>query len=119
MEEGYHIEDWMDLSSEEGEDVILPPQITNILREPAALTINVEEEETNIPEASRLERSIEAQLVPSTSVPSEPTYLLPSSIKSRMIGTDLERVKTLFGISDEYQMRIANPKERVDWRSPS
>ena len=62
-------------------------------------------------EATRLWRPIEAQLVARTNVPSQLSYLFPSSIKSRMIGTDLERIITLFGILDEYQMRVANPKE--------
>ena len=35
-----------------------------------------------------------------------------------MIGTDLKRIRTLFGILDEYQLRVANPKEWADWRSP-
>ncbi len=60
MEEGYCLENWMDLPAEEGTDVISPPKVINILNVAAALTINVEEDEASDPEASRLERSIEA-----------------------------------------------------------
>ena len=39
MEEGYRLEYWMDLTEEEGVDVISPPWITNILSTLAALTM--------------------------------------------------------------------------------
>ena len=73
----------------------------NILSAPAALTVNLEEDETAIPEATRLRYSVEVQPVASVSS-SQPTYLLPSSIKSRMVNTNLERIRTMFGIPDEY-----------------
>lgn len=60
MEEGYCIEDWMELSFEEGEDVILPPRFTNIPCAPVALTINLDEGESSIPEAARISHPIEA-----------------------------------------------------------
>ena len=57
-EPGFRNEDWMDLPREEGHDVISPPQVTNIPRATAALTISLEEEEPEIPEASRIRSSI-------------------------------------------------------------
>ena len=116
-EEGFRVEDWMELPWEEGTYVISQPQVTNILSAPSTQTVNLEEDETTIPKATHLRYPIEVQLVASMSTSSQPTYLLPSSIKSRMISVDLERIRTLFGIPDEYQLRVANPKERVDWRS--
>ena len=81
-------------------------------------TINLEGDEVAVPEATRLRYPIKVQLITSMSTSSQPTYLLPSSIKFRMIGMDLKRIKTLFVILDEYQLRVAYPKERADWRSP-
>ena len=52
-EPGFRDEDWMDLPREEGHDVISPPRVTNIPRATAALTINLEEEEPEIPERKR------------------------------------------------------------------
>ena len=81
--------------------MISPPRVTNIMNAPdRSLKINVEEGEVLVPKASFLRRPIEAQPVTSTSVPSQPTYLLPPSIKSRVIGIDLVRIRTLFGIPD-------------------
>ena len=34
-----------------------------------------------------------------------------------MVSTDLEWIRTMFSILDKYQLRLANPKERADWRS--
>ena len=101
----------MDIPKETSTNVMSLPRITNIPRALAILTVNVGEDESSVPKASQLERSVEAQLVTNTSVSSQPTYLLPSSIKSRLIRTDLERIKTLFGIPDEYQLRLANSRE--------
>ena len=107
----------MNFPREEGIDVISPPRVTNIPSTPAALTVNLEEDETTIPEATCLRYPIEVQPVVNVSS-SQPTYLLPSSLKYRMISEDLKRIKTLFGILNEYQLRVANPKEQADWRSP-
>ena len=114
MEDGYHVEDWMDLPEEEGTYVISLPNVTSILSASATLTINIEEDEVSVPEVTRLRHPIEAQPITSVSVSSQPTYLLPSSIKSRVIGVDLERIRTLFGISYEYQIKVTNPKKQVD-----
>ena len=85
--------------------------MTNIPRPTVALTVSVEKDKPKPPEATRLDSTIEAQPVASTSWPSEATYLLSSAIKSRLVRTDLTRIKTLFGIPNEYQLRLANPKE--------
>ena len=114
MEEGYRLEDWMDLPVEEGTYMISPPRVTNISKVLAFLTVNVEEDELLVHEASRIERSIKAQLVTSVCIPLQLTYLLPLSIKAKVISTDLERIRTMYCNSDEYQMRVANPKERTD-----
>ena len=54
VEPSFRDEEWMDLPYEEGHDVISPPQVTNIPKATAALTISLEEEEPEIPEASRI-----------------------------------------------------------------
>ena len=77
MKEDFRLEDWMDLPTEEGTNVISLPRIINIPSAPAALTINFEEGEVSVPEVCRLGRSIEVQAVASTTVPFQPTYLLP------------------------------------------
>ena len=69
-EEGYRIEDWMDLPLEEGMDVISPPWVTNIPSAPAARTINLEGDEVVVPKASRLTYPIEVQPVVSVSTSS-------------------------------------------------
>ena len=99
---GFRDEDWMDLPREEGYDVISPPRVTNIPRATTALTINLEEEEPEIPEASRIRSPIRTETVASASTPSQPTYLLPSSIRSKIIAADLERIRTINGIPEEY-----------------
>ena len=119
MEEGYRLEDWMDLPEEEDTNVKSPPRVTNIPSASATMTINVEEGKVSVLKASYLGCPIEPQPVMSTSVPSQSTYLLPSSIKSRVIVIDLERISTLFGIPNEHKMMVANPKEQADWRYPS
>ena len=53
-EEGYRMEDWMDLPQEEGTDMISLPRVTNISSVPVALTINLEEDEIAVPKATRL-----------------------------------------------------------------
>ena len=108
----------MDLPSEEGHDVISPPWVTNIPRATVALTISLEEEELVIPEASRIRSPIRTETVASASTPSQPTYLLPSSIRSKIIAPDLERIRTIYGIPEEYQLRVPHKKERADWKSP-
>ena len=50
--EGFHDEDWMELPREEGTYVISPPRVTNIPSASAALTISLEEDEYEVPEAS-------------------------------------------------------------------
>ena len=100
---------------EAGTDVISPPRITNIPRASTTLTINMGEDELSIPEASQLKRPIEAQPVASMSILPQPTYFLLSSITSRLIRTDLETIMTIFDILDEYQMRVASPRERADY----
>ena len=79
----------MDLPQEEGTDMISPLRVTNIPSALAALTINLEGDEVAVPEATRLRYPIEVQPITSVSS-SQPKYLLPSSIKSRVIGADLE-----------------------------
>ena len=59
-EEGFRDEDWMEIPREEGLDVISPPQVTNILRALAALSVGFEEDDSIIPEARRVESPIEA-----------------------------------------------------------
>ena len=54
-EPGFRDEDWMDLPREEGHNVISPPRVTNIPRATTTLTISLEEEEPEIPEASQLD----------------------------------------------------------------
>ena len=85
--EGFCPEYWMDLPiEEEGTNVLSPLRVTNIPRPMAALKVKVEEDESESLEASRLDHSIEAQLVASTSIPSQSTYLLLSAITSRLVG---------------------------------
>ena len=91
----------------------------NIPSTSVALTVGLEEDEPTIPEARRVEPPIEPEPVASVSVPSQPTYLLPSSIKSKLVSVDLERIRTIYGILDEYQLRVANKRERAKWRSPT
>ena len=117
-EEGFCDEDWMEIPREEGLDVISPPRVTNILSTSAALTVGLEEDEPIICEARHVDPPIEVEQVASVSVPSQLTYLLPSTIKSKLVSANLERIMTIYGILDEYQLRMANKKERVDWRSP-
>ena len=101
----------MVIPREEGLNVISPPRITNIPSAPAALTIGLEGDKTVIYEARRTGPRIQAELVTSVSVPSQPTNLLPSSIRSKLINDDLERIRTIYGILDEYQLRVENKKE--------
>ena len=108
-EEGYNMENWMDFPQEEGTDVISLLRVTNIPSAPAALTINLEGYEVAIPEATRLRYPIEAQPVANVSTSSQSTYLLPSSIKSRMVITDLERIRTLFGIPKRISTEGSKP----------
>ena len=68
-EPGFRDEDWMDLPYEEEHDVISPPRVTNILGATAVLTINLEEEESAIPEASRIRSLIRMKRVASASTP--------------------------------------------------
>ena len=79
--EGFRLEEWMDLHVETSMNMISPPRVTNIPRLSASLTVNLEEGELEVPEASQLDHAIDAQQVASTSVPSQPTYLLPSHHK--------------------------------------
>ena len=108
----------MDLPVEEGTDVISSPRMTNIPRPAATLTIEVGEIDPKISEASQLNRAIEAQPVKSTSIPPQPTYLLSSFIKPRLVELELARIKTLFNIPKKYRLRVAHPREQADWRSP-
>lgn len=117
-EPSFRDEDWMDLPHKEGQDVISPPRITNIPRTTATLTINLEEEELKVPEASRIRSPLRTETVASVSTPSQPTYLLPSSIRSKIIAADLERIRTIFGIPEEYRLRVPHKRERADWKSP-
>ena len=117
-EPGFRDEDWMDLPREEGHDVISPPRVTIIPRATAALTISLEEEEPEIPEASRIRSPLRTETVASASTPSQPTYLLPSSIRSKIVAVDLERIRTIYGIPEEYQLRVPHKRERADWKSP-
>ena len=50
----------MEISHEEGLDVMSPPRITNIMSASAPLTIVLEEDEPVFPEARRVESPIEA-----------------------------------------------------------
>ena len=111
VEPGFQDEDWMDLPYEEGHDVISPSRVTNIPGAAAVLTISLEDEEPAIPEASRIRFPIRTETVASASTPSQPTYLLPSSIKSEIVVTDLERIRTIYGILEEYQLRVAHKRE--------
>ena len=81
-----------DIPSEEGLNVISPPRITNIAR--------------------RTGPRIQAEPVPSVSVPSQPTNHFPQSKKSKLVNADLGRIRTIYGILDEYKLRVANKKER-------
>ena len=105
---------WMDMPLKEDHDVIWPPQITNNPRAPAVLTVSLEDEEPRIPEAMRVKFPIRTKSVTSVSVPSQPTLLLPSSIRSKIVATNLEKIRTIYGIPKEYQLRVANKKERAD-----
>ena len=69
MEEGYRLEDWMDLPTEGVTNVISPSRVANILNALAVLTINVEGDDPSVPEVSRIEHPVEAQPVMSVSVP--------------------------------------------------
>ena len=106
-EVGFQDEDWMELPCEEGLNVIYLPWVTNIPSASASLTVGLEEDEPTIPEARCVEPPIEVEPVASVSVPSQSTYLLPSSIKSKLVNADLERIKTIYGILVEYQLRVA------------
>ena len=108
----------MDFPSEEGLNVISSPRITNIPSSLATLTVGLDEDEPIIPEARRTGPRIQAEPVPSVSVPSQPTNHLLQSIKSKLIHPDLERIMTIYGILDEYSYRVASKKEQADWRSP-
>ncbi len=115
---GFRDEDWMELPrEEESHDVIPPPRVTNILSSSAALSINLGDEEPDVPEARPIESLIRTEMVASVSTPSQPTYLLPSSIKSKIVAADLERIKTIYGILEKYQLRVAQKRERADWKS--
>ena len=103
---------------EKGMDVISPLRVINIPRPATALTINLEEDEVEPPKATRLDRTIEAQPFVSTLWSSQPTFMLPYAIKSHLVRINLTRIRTLFNIPDEFQLRRANPKEQADWRSP-
>ena len=94
--------------------MISPTKVMNISSASTALIVGLEEDEPTIPEASRVKPATEAEPVASVSVPSQPNYRLLSSIKSKLIGTYLERIKTMHGIPNKYQLRVANPKERAD-----
>ena len=117
-EAGFREEDWMNMPLEEGYEVISPPRITNIPRAPAVLTISLEDEEPAILEAIRVRFPIRTELVASVNVPSQLTLLLPLSIRSKIVAADLERIMTIYGIPEEYQLRVANKKERANWKSP-
>lgn len=108
VEEGFRDEDWMDIPHEEGLNVISPPRIMNILSALAILTMGVEGDEITIPKVRCTGPRLQAESVTSTSVPSQPTNLLPSCIRCRLINADLERIRTIYGIPDEYQLRLAN-----------
>ena len=92
--------------------MILPPQVTNIPRAQATLTVSLEDEEPTIPEAMRVWSLIRTEPVASVSVPSQPTFFLPSFIRSKIVATDLERIRTIYGVSEEYQLRVANKREK-------
>ena len=114
MEEvGFRDEDWMELPREEVTYVISPHRVTNIPSELAALTISLEEDEPEVPKASSIDPPIEAQPIASVSVPLQLTYLMSSAIKSKLIGTNFDRLRTMYGILDEYQLRVASPKKRA------
>ena len=97
-EAGFQDKDWMELPLKEGHNVILPPQVTNIQRAPAALTINLGDEELVIPEARRVRSPIRTEPVASVKTPSQPTYLLSSSIRLKIVAADLDRIRTIYGI---------------------
>ena len=52
MEEGFRLEDWMDLPELLGTDVISPERITNIPKAPVSLTIDIEGGDSSVPEAN-------------------------------------------------------------------
>ena len=108
----------MHIPVEEGMDVISTPRVTNIHHSAAELTTNLEEYESVVLEANRLDCAIEAQSIASTNITSQLIFLLLSAIKLRLVEIDLTRIRTLFGILDIYQMKVAKPNERVNWRSP-
>ena len=113
-EAGFWDEDWMDMLLEEGHDVISPLRVTSIPRAPAILIVSLEDEEPMIPEVMRVRSPIQMEPVASINVPSQPTLLLPSSIRSKIVAADLERIRTIYGVPEEYQLRVANKKERAD-----
>ena len=117
-EPGFWDENWMDLPYEEGHDVISHPRVTNIPKSAAVLTISLEDKEPAIPEASHIRSPIRTEMVASAITPSQSTYLLPSSIKSKIIAADLERIRTIYKIPEEYQLRVAHKRERAYWKSP-
>ena len=88
----------MELPLEEGHNVILPLQVTNIPRALAALTGNLGDEEPAILEATRVRSPIRTETVVSISTPSQPTYLLSSSIRLKIVAADLDRIRTIYGI---------------------
>ena len=92
----------MDLPREEGHGVISPPRVTNILSALAGLTIGLRDKEPVIHEARRAGSPIRMEPVVSVSTPSQPTYLLSSSIRSKIVNVDLERIRTIYGIPEEY-----------------
>ncbi len=68
---GFQDEDWMDLPYEEdSHDVISPPWITNIPSSSAVLSINLGEEEPDIPEARPIGSPIRTEAVASVGTPS-------------------------------------------------
>ena len=113
-EASFRDEDWMELPCEEGHDVISPPWVTNIPRASAALKINLGGEEPAIPEVRRIRSPIRTETIVSASTPLQPTYLLSSSINSKIVAADLERIRTIYGILEGYQLGVAHKRERVD-----
>ena len=77
MAKGFQDEDWMDIPSEEGLNVISPPRITNIPSVMAALMVGLDEDEPAIPETRHTGPRIQAEPAPSISVLSQPTNHLP------------------------------------------
>ena len=104
----------MDMPLEDDHDVISSPQITNIPKAPTVLTVSLEDEKPMIPEAIHVRFRIRTKPVASVSVPSKLTILLPSSIRSKIVAADLERIRTIYGVPKEYQLRVANKKERAN-----